>query len=198
MLRAARRMQELINGMLILARVTTGAQPFASVDVAQIVRDVVSDLDVRLEQVAGRVELGDLPTIDADPTQMRQLIQNLIGNALKFSRSGEAPVVRISSQVVRAQEPAAAPGGPGNPWCEIVVEDNGIGFDEKYLDRIFIPFQRLHGQSTYEGTGIGLAVCQKIAQRHGGSITARSTPGQGTRFIVSLPVQQRDEYTRNG
>ena len=174
---AARRMQTLINDLLTFSRVTTKAEPFVAVDLARVVREVVSDLEVRLEQTGGRVEMGDLPTIDADPTQMRQLFQNLIGNALKFHRQEEAPIVRVSGQ--SRSGPAGAPTGnaPGPALCQITVADNGIGFDEKYLDRIFHVFQRLHGRSAYEGTGVGLAVCRKIVERHGGSITARSTPG---------------------
>jgi signal transduction histidine kinase len=123
-----------------------------------------------------------LPTIDADPLQMRQLLQNLVGNALKFHRAGVPPVVRVAA--------ATAEGEGAGPVCRLTVQDNGIGFDVKYLDRIFTPFQRLHGRTEYEGTGMGLAVCRRIAERHGGSITAESTPGEGSRFAVVLPMQQ--------
>jgi signal transduction histidine kinase len=127
------------------------------------------------------VETDGLPTIDADPSQMRQLIQNLVGNALKFHRDGVAPVVRISAE----------PMQNGNSGCyQVTVADNGIGFDEKYLDKIFTVFQRLHGRAEYEGSGIGLAVCRKIVERHHGSITAHSTPGEGARFVMTLPAQQ--------
>jgi signal transduction histidine kinase len=137
--------------------------------------------------VGGRVEVGALPILDADPLQMRQLLQNLLSNALKFSRPEVPPVVKVFSLALPM--PAADAAGAATPrWCQLVVEDNGIGFDEKYLDRIFAPFQRLHGRSAYEGTGIGLAVCRKIAERHGGSITAQSTPGQGATFLVTLPL----------
>ena len=128
------------------------------------------------------MEIGDLPKIEADPTQMRQLILNLVGNALKF-HGDEKPVVKVYGR--------SASNGPSQQGLyQIIVEDNGIGFDEKYLDRIFTPFQRLHGRGTYEGTGIGLAICRKIVDRHGGNITARSAPGKGTTFIVTLPVKQ--------
>ena len=123
-----------------------------------------------------------LPTIDADPTQMRRLLQNLIGNALKFHRPEAPPLVKISAKRLDSPE-------RGQRY-QILVEDNGIGFDEKYLDRIFTPFQRLYSQGKYEGTGIGLAICRKIVERHGGSITAKSRPGQGATFIVTLPVKQ--------
>ncbi|GAC1402727.1 MAG: hypothetical protein NVSMB56_17710 [Pyrinomonadaceae bacterium] len=113
---------------------------------------------------------------------MRQLLQNLIGNALKFHPPGVAPVIKISSRTIETVEDVG-------DTCEIMIQDNGIGFDEKYLDRIFTPFQRLHARGEYEGTGMGLAVCRKIAERHGGNITARSAPGQGTTFVVTLPLK---------
>jgi signal transduction histidine kinase len=177
---AAHRMQMLINDLLQFSRVTTNAQPFKPVDLSQIAREVISDLEARLEQTAGRVQLGELPTIDADPLQMRQLLQNLVSNALKFHRKETPPVVQLRWQR----------NGESDKHCQVLVEDNGIGFDEKYLDRIFGVFQRLHGRDEYEGTGVGLAICRKIVARHGGSITAKSKPGQGATFIVTLPVHQ--------
>ena len=181
MQRAAHRMHVLINDLLTFSRVTSRGQPFMPTDLGQIAREVLADLEVRVEQTGGRVEIGDLPTLDADPLQMRQLLQNLLGNGLKFHRDGEPPVVRVSGAVL-------ADGGP--PRARIVVTDNGIGFDMKYLDRIFTPFQRLHGRTEYEGTGMGLAVCRRIVERHGGALTAESAPGQGARFLVTLPVRQ--------
>ncbi len=190
---AAGRMQTLIEDLLAFARVTTRARPFVPVDLSQVARVVVSDLEARLEQTGGRVEVGELPAIDADPTQIRQLLQNLIGNALKFHEEDEAPVVKVRSR--RLDDGAEAP--PDRPedreLCRITVEDNGIGFDEKYLDRIFTVFRRLHGRDDYEGTGVGLAICRKIVERHGGSITATSTPGRGSTFIITLPLEQPGE-----
>jgi signal transduction histidine kinase len=176
---AAGRMQTLINDLLAFSRVTTKAQPFVPVDLARVAREVVSDLEARIEQSGATVEVGDLPVLDADPLQMRQLLQNLLGNALKFARPDIAPRVRLGT------EEGAEPG-----TVRLAVADNGIGFDEKYLDRIFTVFQRLHGRGAYEGTGIGLAVCRKIAERHGGAITARSRPGEGATFLVTLPLHQ--------
>jgi PAS domain S-box-containing protein len=179
MLAAAGRMRTLIDDLLTYSRVTTKAQPFAPVDLARVAREVVSDLEGRVQQTGGRVELGELPTVEADPLQMRQLLQNLAGNALKFHRPAEPPVVRVWGEVT---------DGPPGPHCRLYVKDNGIGFDEVYLDRIFQLFQRLHGRHEYEGTGMGLAICRKIAERHGGSITAHSAPGQGATFVVTLPL----------
>ncbi|MGA2109550.1 MAG: PAS domain S-box protein [Syntrophorhabdales bacterium] len=179
---AAVRMQALIQALLNYSRVTTKARPFSPTDLALVAREVVDDLEARISAVGGRVVIGDLPKIESDPTQMRQLLQNLVGNALKF-HGDEKPVVKVYGR----------PGGHGlsrDRHYEIFFEDNGIGFDEKYLDRIFTPFQRLHGRGTYEGTGIGLAICRKIVDRHGGSITAKSAPGKGSTFIVTLPAKQ--------
>ena len=186
---AAGRMQALIEDLLTLSRITTRAQPFVPVDLAQVTKEVLSDLEERIQQTEGRVEVGELPVIDADPLQMRQLLQNLIGNALKFHRDQEPPVVRIYSQLLVGPEQQSAKVNDGAELCQIIVEDNGIGFDEKYLDRIFNVFQRLHSRSEYEGTGMGLAICRKIADHHGGSITAKSTPGRGAKFIVTLPTK---------
>jgi len=187
---AAGRMQVLIEGLLTLSRVTTREQNFQEVDLAQVAREVVSDLEVKIEQVEGRVEVGRLPTIHADPLQMRQLLQNLIGNALKFCRRDEPPVVKVHGRFLTSGESGRPRRSPTEERCRIVVEDNGIGFEEKYRDRVFGVFQRLHPRDVYEGTGIGLPICRRIAERHGGTITARSTPGRGTTFEVVLPVFQ--------
>ncbi len=181
MLNATKRMRSLIEDLLKFARVTSQAQPFLPVDLAQVTREVLSDLELRIAETHALVEVGELPTIDADALQMRQLLQNLIGNALKFHHPGKRPVIHLYRE-------KADLGLPPDGMARLVVEDKGIGFDEKYLDRIFAVFQRLHGRGEFEGTGIGLAICRKIVQRHGGDITAKSTPGQGASFLVSLPV----------
>jgi PAS domain S-box-containing protein len=189
---ASQRMHTLINDLLTFSRVTTKGQPFTTVDLKDVAREVVNDLEARIKQTGGRVEIGELPKIEADPLQMRQLLQNLMANALKFHRPGEAPLVRLESncspdnQSVNGQQ--ENPPGLANGFCQITVADNGIGFDEKYLDRIFTPFQRLHSRGEYEGTGMGLAVCRKIVERHGGAITARSEVGQGSTFLITLPM----------
>lgn len=134
--------------------------------------------------------MNELPTIQADPLQMRQLLQNLIGNALKFHRPDVAPRVEIAGRLLRPVA-SRAQQNPGL-FCELSVTDNGIGFEEIYLDRIFDVFQRLHSRQEFEGTGMGLAICRKIAERHGGSITARSIPGQGSTFIITLPAEHQN------
>jgi PAS domain S-box-containing protein len=192
---AATRMQTLINDLLTFSRVMTKAQPFAPVDLAEVTREVVSDLEVRIEQAGARIEVDKLEVIDADPLQMRQLLQNLIGNSLKFIKKDEPPVIKVSGIFVNGTGKNRGNHSSVRDSYEITVEDNGIGFDEKYTDRIFGVFQRLHGRSDYEGTGIGLSICKKIVARHNGSINAQSTPGKGTRFIVVLPVKQTEGIT---
>jgi PAS domain S-box-containing protein len=182
---SAGRMRNLINDLLTFSRVTTNARPFAPVDLDSVVRDVLGDIEDQIMTTGGRVEVDPLPSIDADATQMRQLFQNLISNGLKFHKEGVPPIVRISARLAGA--------GPETGHCEIRVEDNGIGFDTVYGDRIFQVFQRLHGRSQYEGTGIGLAICRKITERHRGQIFAESTPGVGSTFVVSLPARQAME-----
>ncbi len=172
---AAQRMSLLIESLLALSRVTSKARALEVVDLNSVVSDVLSDLEVRIQQTGGRVEVDALPTVMADGSQMRQLFQNLIGNALKFRKQDVPPLVRVQTKE----------NGKGT-W-EIHVVDNGIGFDEQYVARIFRPFQRLHARSAFEGSGIGLAICNKIVGRHLGQITARSQPGVGSDFVVVLP-----------
>ena len=178
---AASRMSVLIEDLLSFSRVTTKTQPSVEVNLNTLVTDVISDLDDRINRTQGEVKVGQLPTVWADPTHMRQLLQNLIGNALKFHRENVPPVVTVESKEVQK----------GDEMYEITVTDNGIGFEEKYLDRIFSVFQRLHGRGTYEGTGIGLAVCRKIAERYGGTITASSTKNSGSTFIFKIPIKAK-------
>jgi len=194
MCNAAARMQTLITDLMAFSRVEIKGQAFVPTELGVIAREVSADLETRIEEAGGQVEIEELPIIDADPMQMRQLLQNLIGNSLKYHRAGVPPVVRIYSQKLDARSPDSMDEiALARQLCQILVVDNGIGFDEKYLDRIFNVFQRLHKKGEYEGTGVGLAICRKIVDWHGGTITARSTPGQGTTFVVTLPVRQQKE-----
>jgi PAS domain S-box-containing protein len=188
MQKAAARMQVLISDLLAFSRITTKAQPFTAVDLARAAHEVVSEMDARIEQVKGRVELGQLPIIQAEHQQMRQLLQSVIGNALKFHRPETPPVVRIEARIVCERRPRAAESAPPEELCVLTVSDNGIGFDEKYLNKIFNVFQRLHNRNEYEGTGMGLAIAKKIVLYHGGDITAKSKPGHGSTFTITLPV----------
>lgn len=177
--KSARRMQTLVSGLLQLSRLSTHAQPFEQVDLGEVVKEVLVDLEVQVRRSKGCVEVSNLPVVEADPIQMRQLFQNLIGNALKFQPEERPPLVKVTSS------------RPSPETVEIQVRDNGIGFDAAQAERIFQPFQRLVGRSEYEGSGMGLALCRKIVQRHGGEIQAQSKPGEGSAFIVTLPVAQQ-------
>ena len=187
---AAQRMQVLIQDLLKLSRVTSRAQPFQPCDLAEIVQQVLSDLEIAIEQKQARVEVGTLPTIDADPLQMRQLFQNLIANALKFQKPGDGPeVVHFRARLRRGRAPCRG-RCRATRFARSAWTDNGIGFDAKFAEQIFVVFQRLHTREEYSGTGIGLAVCRKITDRHGGTIMAKSAQGQGASFIMTLPVKQ--------
>jgi PAS domain S-box-containing protein len=179
---AATRMQELIENLLAFSRITTKAQAFTLVDLAVTAREALSDLESRVAQTGGTVEIGELPSMYADASQMHQLFQNLLGNALKFHRPDTPPTVRVSSRAL-----------PGGDRVEIQVQDNGVGFEQQYAERIFGMFQRLHGRTDFEGTGIGLAICRKIVERHNGAIGASSALGQGALFTVTLPYRQPEE-----
>lgn len=172
---AALRMSTLIQDLLAFSRVSTKPNTRQDVDLNEVVSDVISDLEMRINDTEALVSVAKLPHVVADPTHMRQLFQNLIGNALKFHQPDVAPVIEVSATT-------------SSKWYEIRVKDNGIGFDMKYLERIFAVFQRLHGREVYDGTGIGLAVCRKIVERYNGTITAESQKNKGSTFIVRLPV----------
>jgi PAS domain S-box-containing protein len=189
---AANRSQKLIEDLLSLSRVETQGQPFVRVDLAKVTKDVAADLEERIAQVGGSVVIGELPVVEADPAQMRQLLQNLILNGLKFHQPEQKPQITVFGRILDAK-PRSVKTPNAEALCQIFVEDDGIGFDEKYLDRIFQPFQRLHSGKEYEGTGIGLSICRRIAERHGGEITANSQPGQGSTFIVTLKVHHSNE-----
>jgi DNA-binding LacI/PurR family transcriptional regulator/signal transduction histidine kinase len=178
---ASIRMQALIDDLLTYSRLTYKIQQFTAVNLYQVAKDVLIDLDVLIEQKKARIEMGELPVIDAEPLQMRQLLQNLICNALKFDKPDHPPVIKIYGKITEDL---------GIGFCEIIIEDNGIGIEEKYFDQIFGVFQRLHGHTQYTGTGIGLAICKKIVGRHKGKIRVESILGEGTKFIVTLPVKQ--------
>jgi signal transduction histidine kinase len=175
---AAERMQKLIDALLSYSRVSSKGRPFAPVKLDDVMAGVLSDLETRIERCGARVTAGSLPEVQADAMQMQQLLQNLVGNALKFTHPDRPAVVEITA------EPAGEGGADG--WC-IQVRDNGIGFDADAAARIFEPFHRLHARSRYEGTGMGLAICAKIVQRHGGTLTASGTPDQGACFEIHLP-----------
>jgi signal transduction histidine kinase len=185
---AAGRMRRLIGDLLSYSRVTTKAQPFQALELATIMDEVINDLQIAIEEAGGRIDVGPLPIVDADATQIRQLFQNLLSNSLKFRKKDTPIVIKVEGRILKMDV--------GNEHdvecCEIKICDNGIGFDNKYADKIFAIFQRLHGKSEYEGTGIGLATCRKIVDRHSGTIKAEGVVGEGAQFTIVMPTRQNE------
>jgi PAS domain S-box-containing protein len=181
MQKASARMKRLIEDLLQFSRVKTKSQPFAPVDLARVIEEVKEVLELKIKKAGATVVVNPLPKVEADYLQMCQLFQNLIANSLKFHKTEVPPRI-----LVEARE---------NGWdlWEITVTDNGIGFDEKYAERVFKPFERLHAKDAYEGTGIGLAICKKIVDRHNGTITAKSHPGEGATFTITLPKTREQQ-----
>ncbi len=176
---AAYRMKHLIEGLLDYSRITTKIKPFEKVDLNQKVQEALSNLEIRIKETGAQIDIGELPAIMADELQMAQLFQNLIGNAIKFHKKGQRPEVKIRSTFQDGIH-------------KITIEDNGIGFDKKYMDRVFAPFQKLHARDEYEGTGIGLSICQKIVKCHNGTMKVQSSPDNGATFIIYLPIVQTE------
>ena len=176
--KSARRMKRFIEDLLLYSKVTTKQKPFELVDLEKKVKTVCEEMDHIIHSTHAVVNISSLPTIEGDNKQIHQLIVNLIFNSFKYKSEGKPPIINIFGKKKE------------NNYWEISIQDNGIGFDEKYADRIFKPFQRLHGRSKYEGSGLGLTICKKIVERHNGTISALSKPGVGTTFILTLPEKQ--------
>ena len=186
---SASRMQTLVQDLLTYARLTTDLQLFTSVDLTNVLHTVTGDMEFVITDMQAQLTVGPLPVVSGDARQLQQLFQNLLSNALKFHRPGEPPVIRVSSRpAIPAELPINLLNREPGRFTVVEMTDDGIGFDEQYLDRIFTIFQRLHGQNQSAGTGIGLAICKKVADSHGGCITARSQPNQGATFTVWLPL----------
>lgn len=186
---SSNRMSTLINDLLDFSRLSVSTL-FKPTVLNITIDELFHDFDTSINEKNAIVKRDDLPVIDAVPTQMRQIFQNLISNALKFSKKGVPPVITITSQLIE-HKAIDSPPSPNGKYCKITVTDNGIGFDEKYLDRIFVIFQRLNNRTAYEGTGIGLAIAKKIVDKHNGLITASSKENEGTSFIIVLPIHQQ-------
>jgi signal transduction histidine kinase len=192
MQKATGRMQRLVDDLLVYSRVIRGGKPFIPVNLTSIAEQALSDLDALIQYTGAHIEVDNMPPLNADPVQMQQLFENIIGNALKFRKEDEPPVVKVSGILINGTGNGSHSHDHEDEYCQITFEDNGIGFDKKYTDRIFTVFQKLHSYTRYEGTGIGLSVCRKIVQRHGGHITAVASPGEGAKFLITLPVNQNN------
>ncbi|MVM34556.1 response regulator [Spirosoma sp. HMF4905] len=187
---AASRMSTLIRDLLAYSRISTRQETAAPVSLSKLVQTVLSDLADSVRETDALIQVEPLPTVMGNASQLSQLFDNLLSNALKFRRMGSAPIIRLRASLIDVLDMPLSlkPARLANQYYRIDVSDNGVGFDEKYLDRIFQVFQRLHGKSEYAGTGVGLAICEKVVANHGGAITASSQPGQGATFSVYLPV----------
>lgn len=185
---SSERMRTLINDLLQYSRVAQSVD-FIPTDLEQLVQDVLSDLELAVREKGAQVSVSPLCTAEVAPGQIRQVFQNLLSNALKFSKKDEPPIIEIRGEKVRTPSEDAPPDKDGN-WCRISVSDNGIGFDEMYVQKIFGMFQRLNGREEFEGTGIGLAIVKKIIDQHHGYIAAHSSEGVGATFVIFLPLFQ--------
>jgi PAS domain S-box-containing protein len=184
---ATLRMQRLISDLLAFSRITRVAEPFQVINMSQVIREILGDIEMKIHNTGATIITDGLAEIEGIPSQMHQLFQNLLLNAIKFSRQGVAPLIKIHGEIVTARQVRKKGGGK---YLRISVKDNGIGFDQQYSDRIFTLFQRLHGRHDYEGTGIGLAVCKKIVEFHNGTIEAFGVENEGAEFVVVLPLTQ--------
>ncbi|REG91669.1 hybrid sensor histidine kinase/response regulator [Flavobacterium aquicola] len=186
-LKSAERMRTLITDLLAYSRLSSNVA-HEKTDLNIVLQEVLSDFDYIIQDKNAIIKTGELPVIDSIPSQLRQVFQNLIGNALKFSGNVEKPQIQITSELIKTKD-FDSEVSPDGKFCRITVSDNGIGFDEIYLDQIFVIFQSLNDRKEYEGTGIGLAISKKIMEKHNGLITAKSQLGKGASFIMVLPLQ---------
>jgi len=180
---AATRMRHLVSDLLQFTKIGSREKNFEPTDLKMVAQSVLEDLETRIKESGGKVIINELPVVDADPIQMHQLFLNLIGNALKYHRKNVPPVVTLGHTCNNQGQ------------CEITIEDNGIGIEEQHIEKIFQPFERLHGITTYEGTGIGLTICNKIVSRHGGKIGVKRKPTDGVIFHFTLPKIQQKRHT---
>jgi signal transduction histidine kinase/FixJ family two-component response regulator len=189
---SSERMTSLINDLLSYSSLSDGGK-FSLVDLNTIVNDILSDLELLIREKNAVIEFTGLPKMEVLPGHIRQVFQNIISNAIKFSKKGTPPVIKITGEHV-ASKSFDAPSVENGKWCRLTIKDNGIGFDEVYLDKIFTIFQRLNSKEDYEGTGIGLAIVKKIIDKHNGIITARSKENVGATFIIVMPCNQSGNY----
>lgn len=188
MLNAAERMSMLISDLLAFSRVTTRGKDFTDTDLTEIVNAVLDDLEIPIEETKAEITVDALPTMKADASQMNQLFLNLLSNALKFRLPDVSPQITLQCVKVDNKDEQHLQLLSGFEWVKLTLQDNGIGFEQTFAEKIFAPFQRLHGRSEYAGTGIGLAVCRRIVERHNGVINAYSEQGKGARFEIYLPL----------
>jgi light-regulated signal transduction histidine kinase (bacteriophytochrome) len=184
---AANRMQKMINDLLSVSTIL-GNNAYELCDLNVILAEAIQPLDHKIEENKAVIESDSLPSVSAVPSQFRQLFQNLIGNSLKFARPGVPSHIKISHKIVTHKAVEQYDLAKAKRYLQIEVEDNGIGFDNQYAGKIFAIFQRLHGKTEYDGTGIGLTICKKVVENHSGAIFAKGNPGKGTIFTVIIHI----------
>jgi light-regulated signal transduction histidine kinase (bacteriophytochrome) len=186
---ASARMQLLIEDLLSFSRVSRDGGEFEYLNSRAILMEALEDIDIQIKQEGADVRIGSMPGFHGDKLQIKRLFQNLVGNAVKFHKPDKKPIIDVSGKLVdKSEVQDETPLLTGTQFVRFSIKDNGIGFDEKYADRIFNIFQRLNGRTAYEGTGIGLAICRKIVENHRGYITAKSIEDVGSEFIVIFPT----------
>ncbi len=187
------RMQSLINDLLTFSRHSTSSSDFKETDLNVLVKEAIAELEVEIEKTDAHVYVGELPTVDVIPSLMRQLFYNLLSNAIKFRKKSVSPVIHITAERAHARDFPFKIKNSSDRFYTITFSDNGIGFDPKYAEDIFVVFKRLHSYHEFEGTGVGLSICKKITEKHHGFIRAESAPGLGATFILGLPEKQHAE-----
>ncbi|GFD82469.1 histidine kinase [Tenacibaculum sp. KUL118] len=197
MLNAAERMSMLISDLLAFSRVSTRGKEFDDVNLANVIKSVMSDLEIAIDEKSAQIDVSDMPVVRGDKSQLEQLFLNLLSNALKFQSDGVTPIVSITATDATSEDVKDILISDDHDWIKITVTDNGIGFEQSFAEKIFAPFQRLHGRSEYKGTGIGLAVCRRIVERHNGQISATSKLGEGATFSIIIPKDSDPFGTNN-
>ena len=190
MMVSAENMRMLIHNLLEFSRVTRHNEPFSTVGLDFVLRQVKNDLELVIEETGTKIEAGKLPEVDGSLSQLAQLFTNIIGNAIKFRKENGSPLIRVTAEKANADELVTHDLPANTAYHKISIADNGIGFEPEYAEKIFQIFQRLHGKSEYPGSGIGLAICKRIADNHKGAIYAESKEGEGAIFVILLPAQQ--------
>ena len=191
---SSRRMQSLINDLLSFSRHSLAASDFKKTDLNTLVKEAMTELEIEIEKTHTQIHMDELPIIQVIPSLMQQLFYNLINNAIKFRKKNTSPVINIHAEKMRQPEiNQYTNGSHNNGYYKITVTDNGIGFDDKHADEIFVVFKRLHSYHEFEGTGVGLSICKKIVEKHNGFIVAKSEPDKGSSFIIGLPQKRMEE-----
>jgi len=187
---SSKRMQMLINDLLSFSRQSVSSSDFQRTDLNSLVREAITELEIEVEKSNAKIHLDELPVVWVIPSLMKQLFHNLVSNAIKFRAKGIEPIIHIESKKIYESDHPSLVSLNGNKYYKVSISDNGIGFDPKYSDEIFMVFKRLNSYHEYEGTGVGLSICKKIIEKHNGSIVAESEPGKGSTFSFVLPENQ--------